>query len=237
MDADAFATLANRAAAGLQIRPDEPALAALAAYAEGGLAYTLGDDSTARQAIDRVRSVLGDQRSTQGIPAWIADGKATNSLTDWELAAIYGDARGIGLTAVEARLADAPADFRAQMGRALLLHLADRHDEAIEQALGLQALVPPSKPKSAGQVLRFVADEYVELERWDEAVRTYREVVKLGGPAAAQAGMDGGRIALDILKDSVAARELFQGACRAGNDLACGRGSGMRTRRPRRASR
>jgi tRNA A-37 threonylcarbamoyl transferase component Bud32 len=235
MDADAFTTLANRAAAGLRFRPDDPSLAALAAYADGGLAYAAGDDATAREAIDRVRSVLGERRSAQGIPAWIADGKKADSLADWELAAIYGDARGVGLTAVDARLAAAPADFRAQMARALLLHLADRHEEAIEQASALRALVPPSKPESAGQVLRFVADEYVELERWDEAVRTYLEVVKLGGPAAAQAGMDGGRIALAELNDRAVARELFQGACEAGNDLACGRGSGARSRQPRRA--
>jgi hypothetical protein len=237
MDADAFTKLASRTAAALQSKPADPSLSALAAYADGGLAYSRGDDDAARAAVDRVRSFLGDKRSAQGIPAWIADGRTADTLTDWEMAAIYGDARGVGLTAVDTRLAKAPEDFRARMGRALLLHLANRHEEAIEQALSLHALLPGSKPQSSGQLLRFVADEYVELERWDEAVRAYREVVDLGGPAAAQAGMDGGRIALRKLKDRAVARELFQGACDAGNDLACGRVSGARTRRPRRASR
>jgi hypothetical protein len=237
MDADSFSALANRADAALQFKPADPSLAALAAYADGGLAYTRGEDATARAAIDRVRSLLGDKRSAQGIPAWIAEGQTADALADWEMAAIYGDARGIGLSAVDARLAEAPDDFRARLGRALLLHLADRHEEAIEQALSLHAAVPQSKPQSSAQLLRFVADEYVELEQWGEAVRTYREVVSLGGPAAAQAGMDGGRIALDELKDGAAARELFRGACEAGNDLACGRAAGTRARRPRRTSR
>jgi len=237
LDATAFTTLANRAAAGLQSRPDDPSLTALAAYADGGLAYTRGDDEKAREAIDRVRSVLGDHRLAQGIPSWIAEGRRGNSLAEWELAAIYGDARGVGLPLVDARLAQAPEDFRARMGRALLLHLADRHEEAIEQALDLRARVSLSEPQSAGQVLRFVADEYVDLGRWEDAVRTYGEVVELGGPAVAQAGMDGGRIALEKLGDSVTARELFRAACDAGNDLACRRASAARTGRPRRASR
>ena len=238
MDADAFISLANRAATGLQFKPGDPSLAALAAFADGGLAYTRGDDGEARQAIDRVRSALGDRRPAQGIPSWIAEGKAADSLADWELAAIYGDARGDGLPLVDARLSEAPLDFKAQMGRALLLHLADRHDDAIKQAMDLYALVPPSKPRSAGQVLRFVADEYVDLGRWEDAVRTYRQVVELGGPVVAQAGMDGGRIALEKLNDGTTARELFRAACDAGNDLACRRASAvLRTGRPRRASR
>ena len=237
LDAEAFTILAGRAAAGLQARPDDPSLAALAAYANGGMAYTIGDDDEARQAVDRIRSVLGDKTSTQGIPSWIADDRAGNSLADWELAAIYGDARGVGLTAVDARLARAPLDFKAQMGRALLLHLADRHDDAIKQAMVLYALVPQTKPQSAGQVLRFVADEYVDLGRWDDAVRTYRQVAELGGAVAAQAGMDGGRIALEKLGDAPTAKELFRAACNAGNDLACRRAAGARQGRPRRASR
>jgi serine/threonine protein kinase/tetratricopeptide (TPR) repeat protein len=237
LDAKNFTNLAQRAAAGLQFRPDDPSLAALAAYADGGLAYTRGDDDAARESIDQVRSVLGHHKAVQGMPAWIAEGKTADSLADWELAAIYGDARGDGLPAVDARLAQAPLDFRAQMGRALLLHLADRHDDAIEQAMDLHALVPPSKPESAGQVLRFVADEYVDLGRWDEAVRTYRQVVELGGSVAAQAGMDGGRIALEKLGDDSSARELFSAACNAGNLLACRRAATTRAGRPRRASR
>ena len=95
----------------------------------------------------------------------------------------------------------------------------------------------PHDKTAAGQLLRFVADEYAELGRWDDAVRTYVEVTELGGPAVGLAGMDGGRIARDELNDPVTAHALFRAACVAGNDPACREVARTRTRRLRRASR
>jgi hypothetical protein len=237
LDREDFEALADRAAAGLRVRPDDPSLGALAAYADGGLAYARGDDADARRAIDRALDALGTNPPARGLPAWLSEGRTAGEMADWEVAAIYGDARGLGLPLVEKQIEEDPRDFRAHMGRALLLHMDDRHEDAIAQALEVRARVPESNPAAAAQVLRFVADEYAELGRWSDAVQAYTEVVELGGPTVAQAGVDGGRIALEKLGDVKTARAMFRAACEAGNELACRGPSAGRTGRPRRARR
>lgn len=234
LSADDFESLAGRAAAGLETRPDDPTLGALHAFAEGGLAYTRGEYDEAREALDRARAGLEESKGVKGLPLWTANDRPATELTEWELAAIYGDARGTGLSLVDARLASSPEDLRARMGRALLLHLNSRHDEAIEQARSVWDRVPEDNDEVTSQVVRFIADEYAELGEWSDAVSAYLHVARLGGPAAAQSGMDGGGIAIEKLHDRERARELFQAACDAGNSLACRRVGALRAGRGRR---
>jgi hypothetical protein len=120
------------------------------------------------------------------------------------------------------------------MGRALLLHLNSRHDEAIEEASSVRYRVPGGNVEVTSQVVRFIADEYAELGQWSDAVSAYLHVARLGGSAAAQAGMEGGGIAIEKLNDRERASELFQAACDAGNALACRRVGALRAGRGRR---
>jgi serine/threonine-protein kinase len=234
LSVDDFESLSSRAAAGLETRPDDPTLGALHAFAEGGLAYTRGDDDEAREALDRARTGLKDSKGVRGLPVWTANDRPAAELTEWELAASYGDARGTGLSQVDAHLASSPEDLRARMGRALLLHLNSRHDEAIEEASSVRYRVPGGNVEVTSQVVRFIADEYAELGQWSDAVSAYLHVARLGGSAAAQAGMEGGGIAIEKLNDRERASELFQAACDAGNALACRRVGALRAGRGRR---
>ncbi len=83
-------------------------------------------------------------------------------------------------------------------------------------------------------MVRFIGDEYAELGRWSDAVNAYLHVARLGGTAAARAGVDGGELAIEKLHDRERARELFQAACDAGEALACRRVGALRTGRGRR---
>jgi serine/threonine protein kinase len=217
-----FRTLGARIEPALRRRPDSPMLKALQAYARGGLAYAAGDDFQARRAIDDARSAHAGSSQAAGFVPWLtAEGRSADQLDDWELALIYGDARGEGWPLVEARLDAHPDDVRARFGHAVLHHVSGRHREAIREADTLYHQISRSSDDVAARVISFVADEHAELGQWSDALRAYRQTVDHGGRSAPIAAIEGGQLALDRLNDRAAARELFRIACEMGQPVGC----------------
>ncbi len=181
-NADDFERLLDRVRQGLGAEPDSHLLRALEDYAEGGLRYASGDDAGARASLQSMRSSLAARR--RPAPPWlaVASGAASRS-SDWELALIFGDARGEGLPRVEDHLRDHPGDTAARLGRARLLHVADRHDEALLEARELSDAAELD-PATAEWLPVFLAEELRELGRDAEAVEALETACRAGHRAA-----------------------------------------------------
>jgi len=158
----------------------------------------------------------------------------------WQLAVLYADARGDGLSLVDARLAREPRDMRARMARALLLHLDGRHADAGEASASLLADVPASDGMARSHVLRFLGDERSELGQWDAALQAYHDAMRAGGAAFDPATLDDDLFVAGMGGNADSLLDLIDAACAAGRENACTRaakirlGAGFRERTLRR---
>jgi hypothetical protein len=206
LTASDFDEMAHRASTARVARPDDPAPVALAGFAAAGLAYLRGDDEAARAALDEARAARGEP------PVDVAD---------WELALVLGDPRSDGFERVETHLATRPDDVRARMGRAVILHLDDRHEQAIAEASRIERSLAPERNEVRGELLELVAEEQAELERWPAALSTFERVARLDVAASGRCALAGARIARERLGDDVTAVRLMQTACDAGLVRGC----------------
>lgn len=107
-------------------QPDNADARALAAYADGGLAYVAGRDEAAgalaAQAALAFRSAgRQDHRALQHLV--VRPDGAVVTPRGWELAVVYGDARGEAMGLLDAAVRENPRDRRAQKARAMLRRL------------------------------------------------------------------------------------------------------------------
>jgi len=224
-----FEVIAARAGQILERRPGDALALSLAAYARAGQAYLRGDDAGARQALSAAAE-LGELPplllATSSL--WvIREHPAGEDLAPWELAVLFGDARGEGMAAVDALLAERPEDARGLFARAHLDRLHGRIGAALEDAEKAHARA--AAPSSlAPAVAHFLAETLSGEKRWAEALPWYREAVAGAGPEARLIAFEAGRIAADVVGDQEAATAFFKVACRAGNPLACRRAQGRR---------
>jgi hypothetical protein len=126
LDADRFEAMLARARGVLASRPEDPFAAAMARYAEGGLAYVAGDDTTAAAALVELAQ-LPRLPPALALPQrrMLTERPAGTPITAWELAVGYGDARDEGRAAVREHLAANPDDARAHAAAAFLERLHD----------------------------------------------------------------------------------------------------------------
>jgi len=218
-----FKALERRAATALATRPGDRRLLALAGFSAGGLAWAQGDDRAAHAATARIGRDLASDDIASHLVTWIADIGSTREPADWQLAVLYGDARGDGLQLVEAHLAREPADTRARLAQAVLLHIHGRHAEAEAAASALSAAVPAEDAEASSHLHRFIGDERAELGQWRGALEAYRRAASTRGRVAVDAALEGARVALEQLGDEDAAAEFYAAACAAGSELACRR--------------
>ncbi|MEO8054237.1 MAG: serine/threonine-protein kinase [Acidobacteriota bacterium] len=107
-------------------QPDNADARALATYAEGGLAYVAGIDEAARalaaEAALAFRSAgRQDHRALQQLV--VRPDGAVVPPRGWELAVVYGDARGEAMGLLDAAVRENPRDRRAQKARAMFRRL------------------------------------------------------------------------------------------------------------------
>jgi hypothetical protein len=107
-------------------QPNNADARALAAYAEGGLAYVAGRDeeagTLAAQAALALRSAGSqDHRALQHLI--VRPDGAVVPPRGWELAVVYGDARGEAMGLLDAAVRENPRDRRAQKARAMFRRL------------------------------------------------------------------------------------------------------------------
>lgn len=218
-----FQGLLHRARTTLERNPANAAAAALETYARGGLAYAQGDDAGARRAASALRGASGaTELLTATGPAWLPrEAALAGELTAWQLAVLYCDARGEGMEAVNAHLADHPGDLRAVFGRAFLQHLHRRPQAALEDAAQAFRLAMSEDHAAAPAVALFAAEASLSVDQPAEAVAWLRRAVETGGDRAPAIALHAGRIARDRAGDEAAALDLFRYGCENGNALAC----------------
>lgn len=219
-----FRALEQRTDESLARQPGSPALSALREFARGGSAYAAGDDAEARAAIDRIRSTLMGSPRKVDAPGWtFVSGRHGADLETWELAVVYGDARGEGMPQVEDHLRLRPDDPKALLCKAALHHISGDHRQALDGAKAVYGRISGGESEAAGRVAQFVADEARDLERWADAVEWYRRSAEHGGRIGAASAMAGGQIAAERLRDRSTAQQMFRTACDAGLRTACRR--------------
>jgi len=106
--------------------PNNPDARALATYAQGGLAYVAGKDEAAgahaAEAALAFKSVgKQDHRGLQHLV--VRPDGAVVPPRGWELAVVYGDARGEAMGLLDAAVRENPRDRRAQRARAMFRRL------------------------------------------------------------------------------------------------------------------
>jgi eukaryotic-like serine/threonine-protein kinase len=220
-----FEAMHRRSAAALARKPEDRLARTQETFARGGLAYLRGDDTAARLALVE----MGERHEVPPTalataPLWAFGQRDPEApFADWEVAIIYGDAREEGLAMVDRHLAAEPDDFRAGLGRAFLLRLHGRGEEALSGAGELYRRAAAAEAPEAPAIALFAAEELALAKRWGEALDWYRRAAAGGGQLAAVAGLQGGRVAAEELGDAPAARNLLDAACTAGSALACQR--------------
>ncbi|MBK9064974.1 MAG: serine/threonine protein kinase [Acidobacteria bacterium] len=106
--------------------PNNPDARALATYAEGGLAYVAGKDEAAgalaaESALAFKSAGRQDHRALQQLV--VRPDGAVVPPRGWELAVVYGDARGEAMGLLDAAVRENPRDRRAQRARAMFRRL------------------------------------------------------------------------------------------------------------------
>lgn len=211
------------ARASLAKRPGNPESVAMSLYAQGGLEYLAGNDVAAGRLLVGARRenvARGSASGVRDLPGLLGRLSMLNAApTGWELALLYGDARGEAERLIAKDVFERPGDVRALMGRAILHHIRGEADAALSDATTAWKR-KGSAPGGPGIAL-FAGEECERLGRWEDAFRWYGEVSRGKGAVAAQGALRGGKVARDHLGKKDEAAELLRAGCAGGSAEAC----------------
>jgi Tfp pilus assembly protein PilF len=210
---------ASRAAA---MKPHAKIARAVELYAQGGLLYLDGKDDEARQALFEALRVAPKAAESDIRPLrWVArsHGEGAASLSGWEIALTFGDARSEAESLIEEALRNHPNRMRPLLGRAALRRLQGRDEEAIADARRAWEQRPAGVAGNAAA--EFLGETYSRKKDFEEAVRWFRLAAAPQNPLTGRAASQAARILRDHLGRPDEATGLFRTACLAGNEAAC----------------
>lgn len=217
----------NAARLVLAKRPHRPEAWFLETYSQGGLLYLARRDHEAGQYL--LNAILelrrAGKRDPRGAGFLLAQPDGSLSVpSGWQLAVVYGDARGEADSLVDQELKMHPKEMRALLGRALLRRMQGREDAAIADA---RTVFDANRgPGMNAGCAEFLGESFARKKDWNEALRWFRTALQGPAPFGAAVAMRAALMARDRLRDEAQAREFFGIACRAGAVEAC-REAGM----------